>query len=1002
MKKIKRILALMLIFAMMLSIALQLVACGDDPQDSSGEGGGTECTAHTDSDKNGKCDSCGAEVPLDATKSTYTVEVKNVGGTKLAGVYVNVVDTANNNQLVDYGKTDENGIITFNLTTSSTYAAVIADCPAGYEYSDKYPFGPTGVSITLVSKVLPDTGLNGVTYKLGDIMHDFTVTDSDGKTHTLSKLLETKKAVVLNFWYTTCSWCIQEFPDMNAAYANYKDDIEILALNAYQSDRIADIEDFKATYALDFPMAKDVGLQDAFGFTANPCTVVIDRYGMIVAVEIGAVIGERYFNNAFEHFTSDNYKQELYESIKVLSPTQKPTASMPSSAEISAVFDKGGIPGIKYLPAKGNDAEYSWPFIIDTYKSEACIRPSNKGVDASYAILRAEVTMKVGDALVFDFFSSTQVGYDVLYVLVDGKDIYSISGVEDKGWQTCCTYVAKEAGTYEVSFCYQKDEGDAEGDDTVYLKNLRIIDESEVNTPSYIFRYAATKPTADQTGYENYVTVVLNEEDGYYHVGTKDGPLLLADLLGYTRFDGDKIVTERLYEAGVFNVGGVDKFAEFEQYCNYASNSSLYGYCTVTEDLRAYLEAYTDIYSLQLGKEKTANNWLQLCLYYDAYGTDGEQFEDPIKGLATFSAFEAKLGTDNEVSYNRVIMPRGYFYKFVPETSGVYRVTSDSANEVDGWIFKTVNERGERVLLSESATGERYCEELLIPDGKGGLMRDLTNCTMVAYMEAGKAYYIAVAFYDVYCFDSFSFEIKYVAEEFNYFREASPGPFTFDETINGGLGDTIAGGIDVILGEDGYYHHKMADGSEGSIIYADFHYTTNIFPSHTMQQLIDNGAFDFRKTQVDQDAVAYYNRFAKDVLKETWGTQFEAKWSEYLAGALTLDAQTKAKCDSYVESSLRTYWGTSFDEEWKNHNMDDILAGIYHGGGENKTEFMKSYIAKMENDIENNPERQGCVAVDAELGAVLQMLMDKFTFKDVDHSWTKLCYYYEYMGPSKN
>ena len=29
----------------------------------------------------------------------------------------------------------------------------------------------------------------------------------------------------------------------------------------------------------------------------------------------------------------------------------------------------------------------------------------------------------------------------------------------------------------------------------------------------------------------------------------------------------------------------------------------------------------------------------------------------------------------------------------------------------------------------------------------------------------------------------------------------------------------------------------------------------------------------------------------------------------------------------------------------------------------------------------------------------LQMLMDKYTFSGVDHSWTKLCYYYDYIGP---
>ena len=28
-----------------------------------------------------------------------------------------------------------------------------------------------------------------------------------------------------------------------------------------------------------------------------------------------------------------------------------------------------------------------------------------------------------------------------------------------------------------------------------------------------------------------------------------------------------------------------------------------------------------------------------------------------------------------------------------------------------------------------------------------------------------------------------------------------------------------------------------------------------------------------------------------------------------------------------------------------------------------------------------------------------QQLMDKYTFKNEEHSWTKLCYYYETLGP---
>ena len=43
----------------------------------------------------------------------------------------------------------------------------------------------------------------------------------------------------------------------------------------------------------------------------------------------------------------------------------------------------------------------------------------------------------------FDYFASTEAD-DVLYILVDGKDIYSISGISEE-YDTCCTYVDPRA-----------------------------------------------------------------------------------------------------------------------------------------------------------------------------------------------------------------------------------------------------------------------------------------------------------------------------------------------------------------------------------------------------------------------------------------------------------------------------------------------------------------------------------------------------------------------------
>ena len=63
------------------------------------------------------------------------------------------------------------------------------------------------------------------------------------------------------------------------------------------------------------------------------------------------------------------------------------------------------------------------------------------------------------------------------------------------------------------------------------------------------------------------------------------------------------------------------------------------------------------------------------------------------------------------------------------------------------------------------------------------------------------------------------------------------------------------------------------------------------------------------------------------------------------------------------------------------------------------TDEIKKYTSKL--DTSSNKERNGCVVATKELTDILQLLMDKYTFAGVDNSWTKLCYYYDYLGPEK-
>ncbi len=878
------------------------------------------------------------------TKTDYTVTVQSVGGMCMEGLDIYIYADEALEDLEQFGKTDAEGKATITLPQKDDYWAVISGAPKGYTVEKSYKLTGANTAITLTSSVIQDGNLADVQLGLGDVMYDFSVTDTKGNTVKLSEMLAEKEVVLVNFWYTTCTYCLQEFPYMEETYRTWQDKVGIIALNPYED--LATVQNFQDTNGLSFNMASCPGSwPNVFGITGYPTTVVVDRYGVICMIEVGGILSATPFNNLYSHFTGDGYQQKLCPNgLEDITVQVKPTYEMPSSEEFAGL-NQGSF-SVEYKPETGEGGEYSWPFILGEKNGEKVAYASNKGIDSSYAILYANVELKAGQAFAFDYLVSSESGADILYVIVDGEDIYQISGVNSpEKWEKCYPWVADKDGTYEIALCYLKDDSGASGDDTVYVKNFRVEDAGSITTPTYIPRQAAiTEDGFDFT----YATVVFNEKDGYYHVGDKNGPLLLAALNVTSQFNEDKSVLQMISD-GDITANGKNYYDDILPFCSYASNSSLFGYCTVNQELAGYLKIVADV----AGFNDDENEWLKICSYYATYGTGGEQLQDPIAGLATFSAPEAKVGKNvasNFFYYDRVIMPRGTFAKFVPDRSGVYRITSrtDTDSQVEGWIFN------------------KDMEELTVYEMDERIYGDMNNVSIVYYMEKGQEYYIDICFWDLYQTGYIYYDIEYVAKEYDHFRLASPGYFTYDADATGEtMYYTIAGGVKPVL-KDGKYYVDLGGGKLGSLLYADFSGITPIF-NMPLQQMIDKGGFDFTKTENDETILQYMSQNDNDPEK--------------------------------TRAYLKELWGADYGARAEDFMLDDVLNGKYHGTGEDLTEQARAYISKMYSG--SKTERIGCVEVDEALGALLQKLMDKYTFKGVDHSWTKVCYYYDYLGPDQ-
>ena len=116
---------------------------------------------------------------------------------------------------------------------------------------------------------------------------DFSLTDIDGATHTLSAYKG--KVVIVNFWATWCPPCREEMPAMQRAWEQLKDDdIVLLAIDIGENEDT--IFEFTANYPVEFPLLMDIDSRviENWPVRGLPTTFVIDTQGRIVYRAIGA------------------------------------------------------------------------------------------------------------------------------------------------------------------------------------------------------------------------------------------------------------------------------------------------------------------------------------------------------------------------------------------------------------------------------------------------------------------------------------------------------------------------------------------------------------------------------------------------------------------------------------------------------------------------------------------------------------------------------------------
>ena len=305
---------------------------------------------------------------------------------------------------------------------------------------------------------------------LGEALPDFTVATIDGGSFTLSEALQEKDMVLVNLWATWCGPCRMEFPYMEEAYEQYKDRVAVIALSVEPEDTPEVLQDFAAEMGLTFPIGSDVGIGmgDIFATVGIPTTLAVDRFGNICMIEIGSQPSAGAFTRMFDAFLGDDYTEStvLYEV-----PPARPSVENPDDAALDAALNtEGGS-----LSFHSSDDQYAWPMIPADIDDRAALVSTNAGEPETESVAMTTVTANAGDALAFDFRTSTEPAVDLLKVSVDGAVVKSFGGEHD--WTTWV--IPLDEGEHEVAFSYLKDYDGDEGEDQVWLDEVRVISAGE-------------------------------------------------------------------------------------------------------------------------------------------------------------------------------------------------------------------------------------------------------------------------------------------------------------------------------------------------------------------------------------------------------------------------------------------------------------------------------------------------------------------------------------------
>jgi len=898
MNKTKKILLTVLLTCLAVCVALAVAACGGKSLSPDFRNPGTSV------DGGG------------AYKGKYVISVKSIGGLALSNVTVTAKKGGNE---VVTGISSEEGKIEFGIPAGE-YELVVDEekLPAGYFVPGGTTFKTTAdkenAEVVISSKVISSTMTSDTKYSVGDIMHNFSFTNSYGAQFTLEELFQTKKAVVLNFWYVDCSACKTEFPALERAYKAYADTVSVIALN--HTDSADDIASFQSEWGLTFHCARDnAGITNAFGVTAFPTTVVIDRYGVIAETHVSSIPQESTWKALFNKYASDDYTQDdpstgdkpttPTEYTKFDGSVEMPASSVFAANVVGEVAEGNSVNEFRPETSE-SDAPYTWPWIVG--EGGGYMTASNSKKPFSYATIYVDVTLKSGFALSYDYKVDTEAGNDILYALVNGQIVGEHSGNSTgtagskDGWvQNYGVYVADHTVTVTLSFIYIKDPLKDEGTDTASVKNITVTDVTKSESAIDQRVSLIDGRTLDNGSYGVADKLTLNNEDGYYRYKDDNGEeyLLLANIIDASPW------SEKHFGADTFRIDGVtqnsslyhvsywymsnyktaqeDEGLKFNYGDQKTTNTIIKNYyfqefsdnrlTPVTEDLKQAMIEFTKAYAEEHKKDGDSakygyydDQWLEMCYFFRHYGfrhdvnaTPEEDknncscYRDPVKALSPENAYTIDFRGINDEEFT-VDKTKIYLNE---RGSGLWYKLILNVNKTAIYRFTTsINNKNTDPRLA-LYYAEGNSAGAVIFDENTDLRYDKFSRNVYENANVYKYAVLQPGTYFLQCDTAYPNDVGNYNVKIEMLQDTSVNMLKVASTAEGMWTYTLDGfiyylAVPTVLGQDGIYYYND-NNNYGSKMYIDFVHG-NYFDqqNHTLEWMINNNYFGDNTAKMKQ------------------------------------------------------------------------------------------------------------------------------------------------------